>query len=147
MENSYGHHHNHHSLGQHDINNAFIIGIILNFLFVIVEACAGFISHSLSLLSDAGHNLSDVATLGLSLFALRLAKVKTNERFTYGFKKTTVLVAFLNSVILLLAMGGVIYEAFLRFFHPEPIPGKTMAIVALAGIGVNAFTAFLFFKK
>ena len=99
------HSHEGHSHGKiialHSVNNAFIIGIVLNLLFVVIEAVVGLIIHSLSLLSDAGHNLADVASLGLSLFAFRMMKVKSNTVYTYGYKKTTVLVALLNGGILL----------------------------------------------
>ena len=90
------------------VNNAFIIGIILNLLFVVIEAVVGLVIHSLSLLSDAGHNLADVASLGLSLFAFRMMKVKSNTVYTYGYKKTTVLVALLN--------GG--YSPGIHWCHP-----------------------------
>src|SRR5882762_7102701 len=102
-QHSHGHSHgHHHAVDLKHVNNAFIIGIILNFLFVIIEVIAGLSVNSLSLLSDAGHNLADVASLALSLIAFRLAKVKPNEKYTYGYKKTTVQVALFNAVILLL---------------------------------------------
>jgi len=145
MEHSHDHHN--HSIELKDVNNAFIIGIILNFLFVVIESAVGFYTHSLALLTDAGHNLSDVAALSLSLFAFRLVKVKPNDRFTYGLKKTTVLVTLLNSLILILVIGGIAYEAIMRIFNPQPIEGKTMALVALIGIFINAFTAYLFLKN
>ncbi len=147
MEHSHDHNHHNHSVELKDVNNAFIIGIVLNFLFVIIESGVGFYTHALALLTDAGHNLSDVAALGLSLIAFRLVKVKPNNRFTYGFKKTTVLVTLLNSLLLILVIGGIAYEAIMRFFNPQPIEGKTMALVALIGIFINAFTAYLFLKN
>lgn len=140
------HHHHDHTLQLTNLNRAFIVGIILNALFVIVEAAAGFYSDSLGLLTDAGHNLSDVASLALALLAFKLAKVKPNENFTYGYQKTTILVALLNAVILLIAIGGIGWEAVQRLFHPEPTQGKTIAIVAGIGIVINSITAFLFFR-
>jgi cobalt-zinc-cadmium efflux system protein len=140
------HHHHDHTPQLTKLNRAFIVGIILNALFVILEAAAGFYTDSLGLLTDAGHNLSDVASLALALLAFKLAKVKANENFTYGYQKTTILVALLNAVILLIAIGGIGWEAVQRLFHPEPIQGKTIAIVAGIGIVINAFTAFLFFQ-
>lgn len=128
------------------LNRAFIVGIILNALFVILEAAAGFYTDSLGLLTDAGHNLSDVASLALALLAFKLAKVKATENFTYGYQKTTILVALLNAVILLIAIGGIGWEAIQRLFHPEPTQGKTIAIVAGIGIVINSITAFLFFR-
>src|SRR2546423_7049586 len=123
----FGHSHN---MGLSYINRAFIIGIILNFLFIIVEVVAGLRIHSLSLLSDAGHNLADVGSLALSLLAFRLLKVRSNKKYTYGYRKTTVLTALLNSVVLLVSIGAIIYEAFDHLVHPQPLPGKTIAIVA-----------------
>ncbi|PWT72391.1 MAG: cation transporter [Bacteroidetes bacterium] len=141
---SHGHHH---AIDMKQVNNAFIIGIILNLLFVVIEAIVGFNVGSLSLLSDAGHNLADVASLGMSLFAFRLAKVKSNEKFTYGYKKTTVLVALLNAAVLFLSIGAISYEAVRRLFNPEPLPGKVISLVALIGIFINAITALLFLKS
>jgi cobalt-zinc-cadmium efflux system protein len=142
----FGHHH-HHQVNPKEVNRAFIIGIILNFLFVLIEAVVGFAIHSLSLLSDAGHNLADVASLSLSLIAFRLLKVKPTEKYTYGYKKTTILVALLNAAILLLSLGAIGYEAVHRLANPEPLPGKTISIVAAIGILVNAVTALLFFRN
>ena len=142
----FGHHH-HHQVELKSVNRAFIIGIILNLAFVFIEAIVGLSIHSLSLLSDAGHNLADVASLALSLIAFRLMKVKPNERYTYGYKKTTILVALLNAAVLLLSLGAIGYEAVHRLMIPEPLPGKTISIVAAVGIVVNAVTALLFLRN
>jgi cobalt-zinc-cadmium efflux system protein len=146
--------HHHHGIGHHhhpvnltEVNRAFIIGIVLNFAFVIIEALAGLAIHSLSLLSDAGHNLADVASLAMSLIAFRLLKVKPTEKYTYGYKKTTILVALLNAAILLLSLGAIGYEAIHRFMSPEPLPGKTISIVAAVGILINGLTALLFLRS
>jgi cobalt-zinc-cadmium efflux system protein len=125
---------------------ALIAGILLNLVFVVVEAGAGFWQNSLALLSDAGHNLFDVASLALALLAFRLARVKPNDHFTYGYRKTTILVALLNAVILLIAIGGIGIEAVGRLMHPEPLQGSFMAIIAAAGIVINGLTAWLFMK-
>ncbi len=147
----HSHSHNGHSHGHvvelRSVNNAFIIGIILNLAFVIIEVIVGLTIHSLSLLSDAGHNLADVASLGLSLFAFRMLKVKSNTIYTYGFKKTTVLVALLNGAILLVSIGAILYESVHRLILPEPLPGRTISIVAAIGIVINATTALLFFRN
>ncbi len=82
------------------INRAFIIGIIINVIYVIIELAAGIYYNSLSLISDAGRNLSDVAALALALLAFRLAKVKANDKFTYGYRKSTILVSLINSLVL-----------------------------------------------
>ncbi|WP_431215193.1 cation diffusion facilitator family transporter [Puia sp. P3] len=138
--------HHHHPVDLKDVNQAFVIGIVLNFLFVIIEASVGLYIHSLSLLSDAGHNLADVASLAMSLIAIRLLKVRPTEKYTYGYKKTTILVALLNAAILLLSLGAIGYEALHRLMSPEPLPGKTISIVAAIGIAINAVTALLFLK-
>src|ERR1700730_2483402 len=154
MEDTHSHSHSGHSHGHHShgavlgsVNTAFVVGIILNLLFVVIEAVVGLIIHSLSLLSDAGHNLADVASLGLSLFAFRMMKVKSNTIYTYGYKKTTVLVALLNGGILLVSIGAILYESVHRLILPEPLPGKTISIVAAIGIVINAVTALLFFRN
>lgn len=148
MSHSHSHHgHSHaHGADMSNLNRAFIWGIGLNLTFVVIEAVAGLSIHSLALLTDAGHNLSDVAALALSLMAFRLTKVKADEHFTYGYSKTTILVALVNSVVLLVAIGSIGYEAVQRFIHPEPLNGGIMAMVAAAGIIVNGTTALLFFR-
>ena len=141
----HGHHH-HHPIDVNQVNRAFIIGIILNFAFVVIEVIIGLSINSLSLLSDAGHNLGDVASLSMSLIALRLMKVKATDKYTYGFKKTTILVALLNAGILLISIGAIGYEAVHKLFDPQPLPGKTISIVAGIGILINTITALLFFR-
>jgi cobalt-zinc-cadmium efflux system protein len=145
------HPHHSHSHG-HEINpanhgNAFIIGISLNLLFVIIEAVVGIINNSMSLLTDAGHNLSDVASLVLSLIAFRLAKKKPTEKFTYGYKKTTVLASLFNAVFLLIAIGILGFESVHRLLNPESVKGDVIAWVAGAGIVINVVTALMFFKN
>ena len=140
--------HDHHETEKlSSVNNAFVVGIALNFLFVIIEAVAGFFIHSLSLLSDAGHNLADVGALSLSLLAFRLLKVKANDKYTYGYRKTSILVALFNAVVLFVSIGAIMYEAVQRFFHPQPLPGITIAIVAAIGIVINSVTAILFLRE
>jgi cobalt-zinc-cadmium efflux system protein len=141
-----GHHH-HHQVDLKSVNQAFVVGIILNLAFVLIEAIVGLGIHSLSLLSDAGHNLADVASLALSLIAFRLMKVRPTDKYTYGYKKTTILVALLNAAVLLLSLGAIGYEAIHRLMQPEPLPGKTISIVAAVGILVNALTALLFLRN
>ncbi|MBN8835757.1 MAG: cation transporter [Sphingobacteriia bacterium] len=141
------HHHHHHSEELTNVNRAFYIGISLNFLFVLIEVIVGLNIHSLSLLSDAGHNLADVASLALSLLAFRLVKVKPNEKYTYGYRKTTILVALFNAVVLLVSIGAIGYEALHRFISPEPLQGVTIAWVAGVGIVINGVTALLFLRE
>lgn len=143
----HGHHHHHdHTPKLDHLNSAFIIGIVLNSAFVVLEVIAGLWSHSLSLLTDAGHNLSDVAGLALALLAFKLSKVNSNQDYTYGYKRSTIIVSFFNALVLFIAVGFIGYEAVMRFIHPETIAGGTMAWVAFAGIGINGFTAWLFVK-
>ena len=144
-----GHEHHHPVATLSKASTAFIFGIALNFIFVLIEAGVGFYIHSLSLLSDAAHNLADVGTLVLSLLAFRLLKVKANDQFTYGYRKTSILVALFNSVVLLVSIGGIAFEAIHKSFSadPEPLPGVTIAIVAGIGIVINSVTALLFFRE
>lgn len=140
-------HHHHSATLPSKVNTAFIVGIILNFAFVIVEVVAGFAIHSLSLLSDAVHNLADVGTLSLSLLAFRLLKVRPTNQYTYGYRKTSILVALFNSVVLLFSIGGIAFEAIQKSFDPpESLPGTTIAMVAGVGIIINTVTALLFFR-
>jgi cobalt-zinc-cadmium efflux system protein len=143
---SHGHHHHDHAPKLDHLNTAFIVGIVLNSAFVLLEVVAGLWSHSLSLLTDAGHNLSDVAGLALALLAFKLSKVSSNREYTYGYKRSTIIVSFFNALVLFIAVGFIGYEAVMRFIHPETVAGGTMAWVAFAGIGINAVTAYLFVK-
>lgn len=139
-------HHDHHQHQISSLNRAFIIGIVLNIGFVLAEFGAGFWFNSLGLLSDAGHNLSDVASLILAMLAFRLAKVSPTSKYTYGLKKSTVLVSLLNAVILLVAVGIIISESIDKFLHPQPVEGGAIAWVAGIGVLINGFTAWLFLK-
>ena len=145
MSHEHSHQHSH-AINAESLNKAFIIGIVLNLAFVVIEFAAGFWFDSLALLSDAGHNLSDVVSLVLALLAFRLAKVKANERYTYGYKKSTILVSLLNAVILLVAVGAIVIESIHKLNNPAVVPGGAIARVAGVGVLINAFTAFLFMK-
>ena len=146
MSHEHSHQHSH-AINAESLNKAFIIGIVLNLAFVVIEFAAGFWFDSLALLSDAGHNLSDVVSLVLALLAFRLAKVKANERYTYGYKKSTILVSLLNAVILLVAVGAIVIESIHKLNNPAVVPGGAIAWVAGVGGLINAFTAFLFMKE
>jgi len=144
---SHTHHHENHHHHHHDsVNRAFLFGIALNIVFVLIESGFGLWVGSLSLLTDAGHNLSDVAGLVLVVLAIRLSKKKPNEKYTYGYGKTTILVALANAVTLLIAVGAIGWEAIGRIKHPQPVQGQTIAWVAFAGILINGATALLFMK-
>ena len=145
MSHEHSHQHSH-AINAESLNKAFIIGIVLNLAFVVIEFAAGFWFDSLALLSDAGHNLSDVVSLVLALLAFRLAKVKANERYTYGYKKSTILVSLLNAAILLVAVGAIVIESIHKLSNPAVVPGGAIAWVAGVGVLINAFTAFLFMK-
>lgn len=136
-----------HNIKISNLNRAFIIGIAINALYVVIEFSAGLYYNSLSLISDAGHNLSDVAALALALFAFRLAKVKANDKFTYGYRKSTILVSLINSVVLFIAIGGIIWESISRLHNPVIIQGIPVSIIAGIGIFINSISAFLFFKE
>ncbi|EKC78284.1 Cation efflux protein, partial [human gut metagenome] len=138
-----GHRHEHRISS---LNRAFLIGIALNVAFVVVEFVVGLCSGSMGLLSDAGHNLSDVASLLLAMLAFRLARVRATSRYTYGYKKSTVLISLLNSVILLVAVGVIVAESVGRMLRPEPVAGGAIAWTAGIGVLVNGFTAWLFLR-
>src|SRR5688572_11353229 len=114
--------------------------------FVIVELLAGYYYSSLALYSDAGHNLTDVSGLVISLIAFKMMNVKATNRFTYGYKKASILASLLNAIILLFTVGAVFYAGIHRLKHPQPIQGIAVSMVAFIGIFVNGISAWLFFK-
>jgi len=146
----HGHHHGHHhhghghSHGPADYGRAFAVGTALNVGFVLVEAGFGFRAHSMALLADAGHNLSDVLGLLLAWGGTILARRGPTSRRTYGLRSTTILAALANAVVLLVAIGGVAWEAVHRIATPSPVEGGVVAAVAFVGILVNGATALLF---
>jgi cobalt-zinc-cadmium efflux system protein len=147
-------HHEHNHTGHHhhapvitNLNKAFITGIVLNLAYVIIQIIIGLRINSLSLLSDAGHNFLDVAGLALAMVAFKLAKSKSTDKYTYGYKKSSILISLLNAVILLISIGAIGYEAIFRFKNPEPLPGTVIAIIAAIGIAVNAVSALMFFRN
>ena len=140
------HEHHHHERTVTSLNKAFILGIALNVAFVAVEFAVGLYYGSMGLLSDAGHNLSDVASLLLAMLAFRLAQAQATPRYTYGYKKSTVLISLLNSVILLIAVGVIVAESIGRMLHPAPVEGGAIAWTAGVGVAINGFTAWLFLK-
>ena len=140
------HEHHHHDHTVTSLNKAFIWGIALNVGFVVVEFAVGLCYGSMGLLSDAGHNLSDVASLLLAMLAFRLAQARATPKYTYGYKKSTVLISLLNSVILLIAVGVIVAESIGRMLHPEPVVGVAIAWTAGVGVAINGFTAWLFMK-
>ncbi|MDR1812976.1 MAG: cation diffusion facilitator family transporter [Candidatus Fibromonas sp.] len=147
MEHNHEHEHGHLHFDVHNVRKAFIYGIALNAVFVIVEAIVGYLSGSLAVLADAGHNLADTASLIIALLGFRLALSKPTPKYTYGYKKATVLAAFANALILLVTIAAIIYEAIERFSSPVEIDGKVIMITAGVGILINGFTAMLFFNN
>lgn len=139
-----GHHHHHHAPANFD--RAFAIGISANILFVAIEAFYGWQVNSLALLADAGHNLGDVAGLVLAWGGALAGKLRPDARYTYGWKRASILAALVNAVLLLIAMGSLAWEAIGRLSAPEPIQGWTVMIVAAIGIVVNLGTALLFMR-
>ncbi len=123
---------------------AFGIGILLNVGFVIIEAWYGWVTGSLALLADAAHNLSDVGGLLLAWAAFAAARLKPDERHTYGWRRGSILASFANAIILLVAMGSLGWEAIHRFSEPHPIAAGTVIAVAAIGVFINAVTAWLF---
>jgi cobalt-zinc-cadmium efflux system protein len=135
-----------HSHAPENFNRAFAIGIGLNIGFVAIETFYGWRVNSLALLADAGHNLSDVAGLVLAWAAVWAGKLRPDARHTYGFKRATILAAFGNAVLLLLAMGSLVWEAIGRLREPEPMQAWTVIVVAAIGIAINGVTALLFMR-
>jgi cobalt-zinc-cadmium efflux system protein len=123
---------------------ALAIGIGLNTAFVIIEGTFGYISNSMALVADAGHNLSDVLGLLVVWTAVILSKRAPSARYTYGLRGSSILAALFNAVFLLVAVGAISWEAIQRLLHPEPVAGVTVMVVAAIGIFVNGITAYLF---
>jgi cobalt-zinc-cadmium efflux system protein len=137
-------HHHHHEPARYD--RAFAIGIVLNLGFVAIEGFYGWRVDSLALLADAGHNLSDVAGLVLAWGGALAGRLRTNARHTYGWQRASILAAFANALLLLVAMGSLAWEAIGRLAQPSPAAGGTIMLVAAIGIVVNTVTALLFLK-
>jgi cobalt-zinc-cadmium efflux system protein len=148
-DHSHAHAHSHDHAHDHmpaSFGKAFAIGIGLNLGFVVVEAIFGFAANSMALLSDAGHNLSDVLGLVIAWAGGTLAQRGSSPRFTYGLKKASILAALVNALFLLVAVGGIGAEAIRRLFHPSTTEGGVVSIVAAVGIAVNGITALLFMR-
>jgi cobalt-zinc-cadmium efflux system protein len=137
------HDHSHHGAPR-NFGRAFAIGIALNLTFVIVETVYGFHADSMALVADAGHNFSDVLGLVVAWAGALMARRSASPRFTYGFKKATILAALVNALFLFVALGAIAAEAIRRLFDPAPTDGATVIAVAAIGIVINAVTAMLF---
>ena len=145
------HHHHHHQLEviTGDLKKIYIFAIILNALFVAFEAWMGFHSDSLSLVSDAGHKLVDVFSLGLTLLAFILAGSRPGKHFTFGFRKLTVLISLLNAIFVVVVAGSIIYESIEKMLDPSALSpdGEAISITAAVGIVVNALSVTLLSYK
>jgi cobalt-zinc-cadmium efflux system protein len=145
----HGHEHHHHGVGGHqhtpaNFGKAFAIGIALNLAYVLGEAFYGVVAHSLALLADAGHNLGDVLGLGGAWLASVLGRRRPSGRYTYGLRRSSILAALGNAVLLLVVTGGIAWEGIRRLVEPEPSAGLIIMVVAAFGIVVNGATALLF---
>jgi len=144
-DHDHGHDHGHNHAPA-EFNQAFAIGIALNIAFVAIEGFYGWKVNSLALLADAGHNLSDVAGLVLAWGGALAGKLRPDVRHTYGLKRASILAAFFNALLLLVAMGSLGWEAAGRLRSPEATEGWTIIAVAAVGIVINTATALLFMR-
>lgn len=144
------HHHGHghpaHSPSPGGFGRAFAVGVALQSAFVLAEVILGLTANSLAVLSDAGHNVSDVLALGLAWSTTLLGSRKSTKGRTYGLKSASILAAVVNSLTLVFVNGAVAWEAVLRLRHPEPVAATIVTAVSLAGVGVNGISAWLFAK-
>ncbi len=143
MAHDHNHSHNHSPV---NFGRTFAIGIVLNLAFVAIEAGYGLYAHSLALLADSGHNLSDVLSLVLAWGAMMLARRLPTAKRTYGLRRSSILVSLFNAIILLVAVGAIAWEAIGRFAHPAPTEGGVVVWVALIGIVINTATALMFMR-
>ena len=125
-------------------NKAFALGVALNVIFVIIEAFYGIMAGSLALVADAGHNLSDVLGLLIAWGASVLATKSPTEKRTYGFRRVTILASLSSAILLLVALGGIAFEAFERLASPQPVEGLVIIVIAAIGVVINTATALLF---
>ena len=142
------HHHHHHAVAADNGQMRKILwaAILLNLLFVAVEAGVGLWQDSLSLLSDAGHNLSDVFSLVLVVVGLHLVQIHSNEHYTYGYKKSTILISLANAILLLVAVGVIIAESVHKLREPAAIDGAVISWTAGVGILINGLTTVLLMR-
>src|SRR3954469_25425848 len=141
---AHDHSHAGHSHASANFNAAFAIGIVLNTAYVLFEVIFGLIGHSLALLADAGHNLSDVLGLLLAWGASVMAKTLPTKRKTYGLRGSSILAALFNAIILLVSVGAIAWEAARRFNNPEEVAARTVIWVSILGIIINTLTALMF---
>ncbi|HEV8501563.1 MAG TPA: cation diffusion facilitator family transporter [Casimicrobiaceae bacterium] len=153
MGTPHGHAHAHaahdhpaHDHGAHDHASAPLralsIAFALTAAFAVVEAVGGVLAHSLALLSDAGHMITDAAALAAAIFAQKLAQRPPSPRASYGYARAEVLAAFINALVMLLIVAGIVFEAVQRLAHPAPVAGGLLLVIAAVGLGVNIAAAW-----
>jgi len=146
MHGGHDHSHEGHAHGPAQYDRAFAIGIALNLGFVAAEFTFGFLSQSLALIADAGHNLSDVGGLMIAWFAAWLARRPATSLRTYGYRRASILAALANAALLIAAVVWIVVEAVQRFFDPQPVASMTVIVVAALGVVINTATALLFMR-
>jgi len=143
---AHSHEHQHHHEAPNKYNRAFALGIALNVLFVVIEVFYGLLANSSALLADAGHNASDVLSLVFAWTAAWMATIKPTGKYTYGLRKTTILVSILNALLLFAAVGFIAWDAIVKIQNPQPVAGGQVMVVAGIGVLINTATALLFMK-
>lgn len=150
MAHDHSHHHHHHvsdfSQKPKSFNLAFGTAVLLNSLFVVAEVIYSFAAHSMGLLADATHNFGDVLGLAMAWFTSWLIHQSAPEKYSYGFKKTSILSAISNALLLVFTSAIIMYESISRLLHPAPVHESIIIIVALVGIAINGGTALLFMR-
>ena len=137
-----GHNHDH-SHGSGHLG----LGLVLNSAYTVIEFVAGVLTGSVALMSDAAHNLTDVLTLGTSYWADKIARKNPNERKTYGYGRATIIAALANASVMIAVSAAIIVGAIMRMVNPEPVEGGIVALVALGGIAINGFIAYLLSRR
>lgn len=140
------HNHSHTGIHKEDYKTAFKVGITINILFILAETVYGFLANSMALLADAGHNFSDVLALIFSWIAIKLSEREPTLKFTYGFRRSTILIALLNTILLLVTVGFITWETIGRLSRDTIVNAASVIIIATLGIAINGFTAWLFIK-
>jgi cobalt-zinc-cadmium efflux system protein len=147
MEHDHDHHgHAHHHPSPERVTTTFVVAILINLAFVVIEVIYALMANSMSLLADAGHNFGDVLGLAVSGFAMWLLKKQSTNRYSYGFKRTTILSALFNAALLIVTTILIMVESINKLLHPVPVQEHIIIIVAAVGILVNGGTALLFLK-
>ncbi len=141
----HGHHHHHH--GENQTEGRLWISIFLNLGITLAEFIGGIVSGSLSLLSDALHNLNDTTSLGISLAARKISKKDANKEKTFGYKRAEIIGAFINLITLVIIALYLVKEGIERFYNPQPIDGMVMFVVAVVGLIGNFVTALLLYRS